>query len=69
MDSTEMIFRLPEFEIKNFYENEWNKISEKDFLLMLLENFTTITPVLSKMFQGEKIVTPDCMYRIQRFSY
>jgi len=65
MDPTEMIFKLPKFEIKNFSENDWNRISEKDFLLKLVDSFELITPVLSDLFQGKEIITNYYIYRIR----
>ena len=65
MDSTEMIFNLPQFEIKNFSENDWNRISEKDFLLKIVDTFELITPVLSDLIQGKEIVTKFCIYRMK----
>jgi hypothetical protein len=65
MDPTEMIFKLPKFEIKNFSENDWNRISEKDFLLKLVDSFELITPVLSDLFQGKEIITNFNIYRIR----
>lgn len=65
MDPTEMIFKLPKFEIKNFSENDWNRISEKDFLLKLVDSFELITPVLSDLFQGKEIITNFYIYRIR----
>ena len=65
MDYTEMIFKFPKFEIKNFSENDWNRISEKDFLLKLVDTFELITPVLSDLLQGKEIVTKFCIYRIK----
>ena len=65
MGSTEMIFKLPKFEIKNFSDNDWNRVSEKDFLLKLLDTFELITPVLSDLIQGKEIITKLCIYRIK----
>ena len=65
MDSPEIIFKFPKFEIKNFNENDWNRISEKDFLLKLVDTFELITPVLSDLLQGKEIVTDLCIYRIK----
>ncbi len=69
MNSTGMIFKLPQFEIKNFNENGWKKVSEQDFLIRLADRFELITPVLTEMFQGRKISTPDCTYKIQYDRY
>jgi hypothetical protein len=65
MDYTEMIFKLPKFEIKNFSENDWNRVSEKDFLFKLMDTFELITPVLSDLLQGKEIITNFCIYRIK----
>ncbi len=65
MDSPKIIFKFPKFEIKIFNENDWNRISEKDFLLKLVDTFELITPVLSDLIQGKEIVTKFCIYRIK----
>jgi hypothetical protein len=65
MYSTEMRFKLPVFEIKNFNENDWNRVSEKDFLLKLLDSVELIIPVLSDLFQGKEIITNYRIYRIK----
>jgi hypothetical protein len=65
MNSTEMIFQLPKFEIKNFSENDWTRVSEKDFLFKLVDTFELITPVLSDLVQGKEIITNFCIYRMK----
>ena len=65
METKEMIFKLPQFEIKNFSENDWNRVSEKDFLFELMDTFELITPVLSDLLQGKEIITNFCIYRIK----
>jgi hypothetical protein len=65
MNSTEMIFKLPKFEIKSFSENDWTRVSEKDFLLKLVDTFELITPVLSDLVQGKEIITNFCIYRMK----
>ena len=32
MNPNEMIFKLPQFEIKDLSEKDWRKVSEKDFI-------------------------------------
>ena len=66
METTKMIFKLPQFEIKNISENDWEKVSERDFLEKLLDSFKLITPVLSQMFHGKEIITHNCIFRIKR---
>ena len=65
MNPNEMIFKLPQFEIKDSSEKDWKKVSEKDFLMKLVENFDLITPILRDMFQGKDFITRNCIYRIQ----
>ena len=65
MDYIETIFNLPKFEIKNFSGNDWNRVSETDFLLKLVDTFEPITPVLSDLLQGKEIITNFCIYRIK----
>ena len=69
MNSTEAIFKLPQFEIKDLNENDWKKVSERDFLIKLANTFELITPVLAEMFQGKEISTRDCIYKIQYVRY
>ncbi|MGD8664004.1 MAG: hypothetical protein PVH37_29020 [Desulfobacterales bacterium] len=56
---------MPRFEIKNFGENHWQKVSEKFFLIKLTDNYEMITPILIEMLYGEEIVGYDCVYRIK----
>ena len=65
MDSTEILFKLPQFEIKNLSDHEWIRVSEKDFLLKLVDTFEPITPVLSDLIQGKEIISNLCIYRIK----
>ncbi len=64
MDSREMIFKSPQVEIKDLIDKDWKKVSEKDFLIKLVDNFDLITPVLKEMFQGRDFITRGCSYRI-----
>ena len=65
MNSNELIFKLPQFEIKDSSEKDWKKVSEKDFLIKLMENFDPITPILKEMFRGKDLITRRRIYRIQ----
>ena len=65
MGDRQKMFKLPEFEIKTIIDNNWKKVSEKEFLIKLLDTFEAITPVLSEMFKGEEISSQDYSFRIQ----
>jgi len=60
-----MQFTITCFEFKNFGENHWQEISETMVLDRLAENFTPITPVITKMLQGNEIVAGTEVYRIR----
>ena len=60
-----LICKMPQFEVKYINENNWKKISEKDFLLNLLDTYDQITPILGPLIKGEEIVTPSAIYRIR----
>jgi len=60
-----MIFQMPKFEIKNISGTDWEKLSEREFLLKLSDEFNLITPVLSDIFQGKEIINRDFIYRIR----
>jgi len=65
VETKEIVSNMPRFEIRHFYDDDWNKISEKDFLLELVDNLELITPVLSDLFQGKEIIANFCIYRIK----
>jgi hypothetical protein len=60
-----MIFNLPQFEIKELSDKDWKKVSERDFLIKLVDNFDLISPVLREMFRGKDFITINCNYRIK----
>lgn len=64
-----MLFQMPQFERKNLGGNDWEKMSEKEFLLKLADSFIQITPMLSEMLKGNEISAEDCIYRIQKHPY
>ena len=65
VENREMIFKVPLFELRQNNDNNWKKMTEKDFLLNLNNSFTQITPALEKMFDGEEIVTSSIIFRIR----
>ena len=65
MNATEMIFKLPQFEMKDFSDTDWKKVPEKYFLANLSDSAACITPVLRQMFQGKEITAQNRIYRIK----
>ena len=56
---------MPQFEVKNISENDWNEVSEKTFLKSLLDRFTRIAPVKSDLYKGKEIATSTAIFRIK----
>ena len=69
MNSKDMIFNFPQFEIKDINGNSWKTVSEKEFLLRLLDKYEMIIPKLTEMFRGREISTRDYIYRIRYARY
>ena len=60
-----MQFTITCFEVKNYGDNHWQAVTEKMVLDKLAENFNSITPVITKMLQGNEIVAGNEIYRIR----
>ncbi|MGD9080006.1 MAG: hypothetical protein PVG96_11730 [Desulfobacterales bacterium] len=54
---------LGKYEFRHFGENNWQKVSEKIVMEKLVDNFDPITPVLSRMLNGDEIITSQGIYR------
>ena len=65
MGSREKISKNPLYEVKYSNENNWTKLSEKEFLVNLFKSHTVITPILKRLFNGEEIVTHSAIFRIR----
>ena len=51
------------YQIKEVENNTWKDVSEKTVLESLATRFDRLTPVLSKLLQGEEIITAHESYR------
>jgi len=60
-----MQFTISYFEVKKFGDYNWQEVSEKMVLDKLAENFNPITPILTKMLQGNEIIAEAEIYRIR----
>jgi hypothetical protein len=60
-----MEFKITSFEVKNIGDNHWQAVSEKKVLDKLAQNFDPITPIITKMLQGNEIVAESEIYRIR----
>jgi hypothetical protein len=51
------------YQIKEVENDTWKDVSEKTVLESLATRFDRLTPVLSKLLQGEEIITAHESYR------
>jgi hypothetical protein len=58
-----MEFIIGRYEFKHFDDNKWQTVPEKIVMEKLVDNFDPITPVLSKMLNGDEIITSQGIYR------
>jgi len=66
---SQMQFKISQYEFKDFTSDDWQKVSEKFVLGKLVDVFDLITPSLSKMIQGNEIITPDGDFRLKNSGY
>jgi len=60
-----MQFSITCFEVKNIGDNHWQAVSEKMALEKLADNFYPLTPIITKMLQGNEIIAETEIYRIR----
>ena len=60
-----MRFKISCFEVKKSGEDEWQEASEKIVLEKLAECFDLVSPIITKMMEGNEIVVQQEIYRIR----
>jgi hypothetical protein len=55
--------RFPAYELRHFGDRRWYKISEKTVMERLAESFNPVSPILSRLIQGEEIIISEEIYR------
>ena len=60
-----MKFQISTFEVRKFGEDKWLEILEKIVLEKLVDCFDPVTPAITKMLDGNEIVTHQEIYRIR----
>jgi len=59
-----MEFELTCYEVRHIDEHEWHKISETKVMERLVDSFDQVTPIISRMLKGEKIIVLQEIYRV-----
>jgi hypothetical protein len=60
-----MQFKISCFEVKKLGEDQWQEASERVVLAKLAECFDPVSPILTKMMEGNEIVAHREIYRIR----
>ena len=60
-----MKFQISTFEVRKFGEDKWREIPEKIVLEKLVDCFDPVTPAITKMLEGNELITHQEIYRIR----
>ncbi len=60
-----MQFKIACFEVKKFGEDNWQEVPEKMVLEKLVDCFDPVTPIITKMLEGNEIATETVTYRMR----
>ena len=59
------MYALPLYEAKYNEKEEWVEISDVELMDGLYKIYQKVTPAIKEMIRGEKIVTPEAVYRLK----
>ena len=59
-----MVIESTCYEVRHIGEHGWHKISEKAVFERLVDSFDPVTPIISRMLKGEKIIVLQEIYRV-----
>lgn len=60
-----MQIEMPRYEVRNIGGDQWEDISEKNFMEMLVEIFDKVSPVMADILHGKEVITPNAIYRLK----
>jgi hypothetical protein len=56
---------MPRYEVRYGESQEWEEISELEFMDGLYKLYHRVTPAIKKMIEGDELRTPDAIYRLK----
>ena len=56
---------MPRYEVRYNENEEWEEISELEFMDGLYKLYHRVTPVIKEMIEGKELRTPDAFYRLK----
>ncbi len=60
-----MMFPMPLYEVRYNDWEEWQEISEIDFMNELYKIYEKVSPAIKEMIKGKEIVTSEAVYRLK----
>ena len=59
------MFAMPRYEVKYRENQEWEEISELEFMDELYKLYHRVTPAIKEMIEGKELRTPHAVYRLK----
>ena len=56
---------MPRYEVRYHENQEWEEISELEFMDGLYKLYHRVTPAIREMIEGHELHTPDAVYRLK----
>ena len=60
-----MQFKISCYQVRKLGEDKWHETSEKLVLESLADCFDYVTPVISKLLEGNEVIAREEIYRIK----
>ena len=60
-----MQFKISCYQVRKLGEDKWHETSEKMVLENLADCFDHVTPVISKLLEGNEVIARQVIYRIK----
>ena len=59
------MYTLPRYEVRYRGNQQWEEISELEFMDGLYKLYHRVTPAIKEMIEGNELHTPDAVYRLK----
>jgi len=59
------MFTIPRYEVRYDENEEWEEISELEFMDGLYKLYHRVTPAIKEMLEGKELRTPHAAYRLK----
>ena len=59
------MFTMPRYEVRYNENEEWEEVSELEFMDGLYRLYDRVTPAIKEMIEGKELRTPHAVYRLK----